>query len=128
MFEQLIQYSNFGLFILRLAVAVVFIYHAIPKFKNAKIMGQGMGMPAAMVFVLGMVEFLSSVGLIFGIYTQLAALLLATVMVGAIWFKIIKWHVPFAAMDKTGWEFDFILLAANISILLVAGGSIGIQQ
>jgi len=34
--------------------------------------------------------------------------------------------VPFAAMDKTGWEFDLILLFASIAILLGGGGSIGI--
>lgn len=81
-------------------------------------MAQMMGTSANMVLILGLVEFLSSVGLIFGFYTQLNALLLAIVMVGAIWMKIMKWKVPFAAMDKTGWEFDLILLAANIAILL----------
>lgn len=86
-----------------------------------------MGMPAGMIFMLGGVEFLSSVGLAIGIYVQLAAVLLAIVMIGAIYFKMAKWHVSFAAMDKTGWEFDFILLAANIAILLSGGGSIGIQ-
>jgi uncharacterized membrane protein YphA (DoxX/SURF4 family) len=80
-----------------------------------------------MIFILGAVEFLSSLGLILGIYTQLAALLLTIVMIGAIYFKAMKWHVPFAAMDKTGWEFDFILLASNIAILLSGGGTIGIQ-
>lgn len=127
MFEQLTQYNNVGLLILRLAVAIIFIYHALPKLKNAKGMAQMMGMPAGMIFMLGGVEFLSSIGLVLGIYTQLAAALLAIVMIGAIYFKMAKWHMPFAAMDKTGWEFDLILLAANIAILLSGGGSIGIQ-
>jgi uncharacterized membrane protein YphA (DoxX/SURF4 family) len=90
-------------------------------------MAQMVGMPAGMIFMLGTVELLSSLGLILGFYTQLAALLLAIVMVGAIGMKTMKWGVPFAAMDKTGWEFDLILLAANIAILLGGGGSIGIQ-
>jgi len=127
MFEQLIQYNDIGLLILRLAVAAIFIYHAAPKLKNAKGMAQMVGMPAGMIGILGAVEFLSSLGMIFGIYTQLAAVLLGIVMIGAIGMKIMKWHVPFAAMDKTGWEFDLILLAANIVILLGGGGSIGIQ-
>ena len=127
MFEQLTQYDNIGLFALRLAVAIIFIYHAWPKLKNAKSMAQMMGMPAGAVFTLGLVEFVASIGLIAGLYTQLSALLLAFVMVGAIKMKKIKWHVPFAAMDKTGWEFDLILLAANIAILLGGGGTIGIQ-
>lgn len=127
MFEQLTQYNNVGLLVLRLAVAVIFLYHALPKLKDSKGMAQMVGMPAGMIFMLGLVELLSSVGLIFGIYTQLSALLLAIVMVGATGMKTMKWGVPFAAMDKTGWEFDFILLAANIAILLNGGGVIGIQ-
>lgn len=127
MFEQLTQYNNIGLFVLRLAVAIIFIYHAWPKLKNAKGMAQMMGMPAGAVFTLGLVEFLASIGLIAGFYTQLSALLLAIVMVGAIKMKKIKWHIPFAAMDKTGWEFDLILLAASIAILLGGGGTIGIR-
>ncbi len=126
MFEQLIQYNNIGLFILRLAVAAIFIFHSLPKLKNAKGMAQAIGTSANMIIILGLVEFLSSVGLILGFYTQLAALLLAIVMVGAIWFKSMKWKIPFAAMDKTGWEFDLILLAANIAILFGGGGTIGI--
>ena len=127
MFEQLTQYNDIGLLILRLAVAIIFTYHALPKLKNAKGMAQMMGMPAGMILMLGVIEFLSSVGLVLGIYTQLAAALLAIVMIGAIYFKTVKWHMPFAAMDKTGWEFDLILLAASIAILLNGGGSMGIQ-
>ena len=127
MFEQLTQYNDFGLLILRLSVAAVFVYHAMPKLKNAKGMAQAVGMSAGMIFTLGAVELLSSVGLILGVYTQLAALLLAIVMIGAVYFKMAKWHISFSAMDKTGWEFDLILLAANIAILLNGGGAIGIQ-
>ena len=127
MFESLFQYNNLGLFSLRLAVAVIFLYHSFPKLKNAKGMAQMMGTQTAMVFILGAVELLSSLGLALGFYTQLSALLLAIVMVGAIVMKTMKWGAPFSAMDKTGWEFDLILLAANIAIFLGGGGSIGIQ-
>ena len=127
MFEQLLQYNDIGLLLLRLAVAVIFIYHAVPKLKNAKGMSAMVGMPAGMVLMLGMIEMLGSLGLILAFYTQLFALVLAIVMVGAIYFKTMKWHVPFGAMDKTGWEFDLILLAANIAIILSGGGAIGIQ-
>ncbi len=127
MFEQLIQYNDIGLLILRLTVAVIFIYHSLPKLKDSKGMAPMVGMPAGMIMMLGLVEFVASIGLIIGFYTQLAALLLAIVMVGAIGMKIMKWRVPFIAMDKTGWEFDLILLASSIAILLNGGGAIGIQ-
>lgn len=127
MIFELNQYSDLAFLVLRLAIAAIFIYHALPKLKGAKMMSQAMGMPAGMIFMLGSVELLSSLGMIFGFLVRLAALLLVVVMVGAIYFKTAKWHVPFGAMDKTGWEFDFILLAANIFLLVNGGGAIGIQ-
>lgn len=126
MFEALLQYGDLGLLVLRLAIAAIFIYHAVPKLMDSKGMAQGMGMSAGMVMGLGIVELVSSLGLIFGIYTQLAALMLGIVMIGATYFKMQKWHVPFFATDKTGWEFDFLLLAASIAVLLTGGGSIGL--
>jgi uncharacterized membrane protein YphA (DoxX/SURF4 family) len=117
MFPQLLLSNDIGLFILRLAVAIVFAVHALPKLQNK------MG---STFLLLGVVEAISAIALILGWYTQIAALLLAIVMIGAIYMKKMKWGVPFAAMDKTGWEFDFTLLAANIAILLSGGGSYGL--
>ena len=127
MFEQLTQYSDIGLLLVRIGLAVIFIYHAIPKVKNSKGMAQMVGMPVGMVLMLGMLELLASLGLIVGLYVQLSALILAVIMLGAIGMKMMKWHVPFAAVDKTGWELDFILFASSIALILAGGGSIGIQ-
>ncbi|MBI2033867.1 MAG: DoxX family protein [Candidatus Liptonbacteria bacterium] len=128
-FPSLLFFDNWGLFILRLAIGLIFIYHAIPKVKNAKGMAGMMGMAnmGGMILLLGSIELLSGISIIFGYLTQLAALLLAIVMVGSILMKIMRWHVPFAAMDKTGWEFDLILLAAALAILFTGGGSFVIQ-
>lgn len=126
MFTQLLQYNDVGLLLLRIAVAVIFLYHGLPKLTKSKMMSQMMGMPAGMIFMLGMIEILASLGIAFGVYTQLSALLLAIVMVGATGMKMMKWGVPFAASDKTGWEFDFILFFASVAILLGGGGSIGL--
>jgi len=126
MFTQLLQYNDIGLLLLRIAVAIIFLYHSLPKLSKPKAMSVMVGMPAGMIFMLGMIEAVASLGLVFGVYTQLSALILAIVMVGAIGMKMMKWGVPFAAMDKTGWEFDLILLFASIAILLGGGGSIGI--
>lgn len=123
-FEGLLQYQDIGLFILRLAIGVIFIYHSIPKLKDSKGMAKMIGMPSFAPFVLGLMELLSALGVIFGILIQIAAIILSVVMIGAIFFKIVKWKIPFAAMDKTGWEFDLILLAGNIAILFTGGGNI----
>lgn len=122
MFTQLLQYSDFGLLMLRIVVAIIFIYHALPKIRSSRLVARGMDMSQGFVFVLGWVELLSSIGLILGIYIQLASLLLSIVMTGAIYSKMIRWRMPFSSREGTGWEFDFILLAANIMILLSGGG------
>ena len=127
MLLELNQFSDISFLVLRLIIAAIFIYHAMPKLKGAKMMSQAMGMPAGMILMLGGIEFLSSLGMILGVYVQIAAFLLVMVMIGAIYFKTAKWHIPFGAMDKTGWEFDLILLAANIILLVNGGGAIGIQ-
>lgn len=118
------MYNDLGLLALRLAVAVIFIYHSLSKLKNSKMMAQGMGMSAGFVLLLGLVEFFSSAALVLGAYTNIASALLALVMVGAIYFKTSKWKISFSANDKTGWEFDFILLAANLALLAVGPGTL----
>ena len=39
-------------------------------------------------------------------------------MLGAIYFKIFKWKMPFTSQTSTGWEFDLVLLAAGLVILV----------
>lgn len=114
--------ADLGLFLLRLVVAIIFLYHGLPKLMKAGMMGQMMGMSGGMVFTLGAIEVLSGFGVLLGIYTQLASILLSIVMIGAIYFKVTKWKAGFAAMDKTGWEFDLILLASTVAIFFTGGG------
>lgn len=130
MFIDLIQFSDTGLFVLRLVIGILFLYHAIPKLKDAKGMAAMMGMEGKgpMVLVLGLVETVSAIGIVLGVFIQPFALILVVIMLGAIVAKIIKWHVPFTARDQTGWEFDLVLLAANVAILLTGGGSITLLQ
>lgn len=120
------QTGDIGLLILRLVVAIVFFYHALPKLKNTQGMAQMVGMPAPMVGMLGLIELLGALALALGVYAPIAALVLGLVMIGAIGLKVMKWHIGFAASDKTGWEFDLVLLAANLAILLTGGGAISL--
>jgi len=114
-FNSLSQFNDFGILFLRLSVGVIFLVHGKAKLAA--------GTPANFR-ILGITEILAALVIIlgFGAFSQIAALWLAIVMVGAIYFKKIKWHTPFAAMDKTGWEFDLILLAANLMIFFAGSG------
>lgn len=118
------EYGDFGFFVLRIAVAIIFFYHAWPKIKNSKGVAKAMGAPAMMPLMLGLVEAISAFALLTGIYLQLGALLLSGVMIGAIFLKIRKWHVGFSATNTIGWEFDLILLAANLFLLTNGAGGL----
>lgn len=121
-FPQLLLYGDWGLLALRLVVAAIFLFHAFPKLKTSGELGKMMGWPSGAVMLLGLVELASAILVATGIYLQLGALLLGVIMLGAIYHKVFKWKIPFWSMNNTGWEFDLVLLAANVALLLEGGG------
>lgn len=120
---------NIGLLALRIALGAVFIYHGFPKLKNPRAMATAFGNPNAVWFpaVLGFFETLSGVAVLLGLFTQLAAAVLALVMLGALYHKIVKWNIPFMAHDKTGWEFDLALLAIALALFFLGAGQISLD-
>jgi len=115
---HLVGYGNLGLWILGATVGVIFIVHGIPKIKNPKSVASVYKAPAVFGLYHGLIEFLGGGALILGIFVDFVAFVFALIMLGAIRFKITKWDMPFTAHDKTGWEFDLILLAACLVLLL----------
>jgi putative oxidoreductase len=71
---------------------------------------------------IGICELLGGLAVLFGALTDYAAIGLALLMLGATFKKITEWKVPFTAMDKTGWEFDMVLLAMALCLLFVGPG------
>lgn len=124
--NSLAQYNDVGLLVLRLAVAIVFIYHALPKLMKPGMVAKMLGAPSSVALVMGIVELAGGLALAVGYQMQLAALVLGVIMVGAIGMKMMMWKVPFASMEKTGWEFDLMILAACVALLLGGGGSLGL--
>ena len=58
----------------------------------------------------------------FGVLTQLAALSLILVMLGAIQKKIFVWHTGFWGKSSDGWHYDLLLVAMNLVIATTGGG------
>ncbi len=112
MIISLLDYFDIGLLLLRFTVGAIFIIHAVPKFKDKE------WMPLAIVEALG------GIAVALGIFTQLAALGLSIIMVGAIYMKSRKWGIPFTTQSSTGWEFDLLILVANIVIVTTGGGTL----
>lgn len=111
------RYAHLAPLILRLAAGLVFIAHGYPKLLApagfAEFFGQvGIPAPSVMVLVVGAVEVIGGALLLVGYGTRLAAALLAAVMLVAI--VTVKLSMGFA----NGWAYDFMLLAACLSLIL----------
>ena len=107
-----LQFNAWGLWFLQFAVGVIFIVHGWPKTKKmSNFFGIGGGLH-------GLIEVIGGAALIFGFYVREVALVFSLIMLGAIYFKRFKWNIPFSSHTATGWEFDLILLAASIFLLV----------
>ena len=111
------QFSGWGTHTLELVVGVIFVVHGWAKLRDPSPIGQiiGDGRPAGIVF--GLIEVGAGLMIATGLGTFYSSLAIIVIMLGALYHKIVKWHVPFKA-DATGWEFDLLILVAALTLLL----------
>lgn len=122
LFPQLARFTDFGLLLLRLMVAVVFLPSGWSHLTNAEERSKSIGASKGFTIFLGVAELAGSLGLIFGVLTQLAAIGLILVMLGAIYKKISVWHTGFWGEKASGWHYDLMLIVMNLVILFTGGG------
>ena len=118
-----------ALLVLRFALGVVFLYHGLAKRPMWK-MRPSDQMSAGMLFLmrfLSAAEPLAGLALILGFLTEFDARGVALIMIGALWFKILKWKMPFSTMTQTGWEFDLVNLAIAIALIILGGGQLAVD-
>src|SRR3977135_341669 len=84
MFPQLAQFTDLSLLLLRLIVAAVFVTSGWSHAKDPKARAKSIGMPPVFALFLGVAELAGGLGVGFGVLTQLAAIGLILVMLGAI--------------------------------------------
>lgn len=113
-----------GLLSVRLGLAAVFIVHGAMKLATVSAtmaMFVKMGLPGWLGVIVGIAELLGGVAMLLGVYMKYAGYALATVMVGAI--LAVKWKMGFVS----GWEFDFMLLAAAIGMAWTGPGAYAVE-
>ena len=117
---------------LRVVVGIVFFVHGLQKlfvmgFGGVAGMMEGLAVPAPGLFavILTLVELLGGVLLIIGLFTRLAALLLALDMLVA----TLLVHLPNGFfINNGGFEFTLILFAANVSLVLAGPGEAALDR
>jgi putative oxidoreductase len=122
MFPQLAQFTDLSLLLLRLMVGAVFVTSGWAHVTDPKGRARSIGMPPAFTMFLGVAELAGGLGVAFGILTQLSAIGLILIMLGAIQRKIFVWHTGFWGEKASGWHYDLMLVLMNVVIACTGGG------
>jgi putative oxidoreductase len=122
MFPQLARFSDLGFLLLRLIVGAVFITSGWNDLKDPETRAKSIGFGKGFTIFLGAAEIAGSLGIMFGVLTQLAAMGLIVIMLGAIQRKIVVWHTGFWGEKSYGWHYDLMLLVMNLVIVFTGGG------
>jgi len=128
-FPQLARFTDIALLLLRLMVGSVFFSSGWSHLKDPEARSKSIEMSKGFTIFLGAAEVAGSLGVIFGILTQLAAMGLILVMLGAIYKKIFRWHMGFWGPSGTnGWSYDTMMIVMNLVILTTGGGNLSLER
>ena len=122
MFPQLTRFTDLGLLLLRLMAASVFVTSGWSHATKSQERSKSIGMSQGFTIFLGIAEVDGGLGVGFGVFTQLAAIGLILVMLGAIQKKIFVWHTGFWGEKNSGWHYDLMFIVMNLVILFTNGG------
>ena len=123
MFPQLARFTDLGLLLMRLTIGVVFVASGYRHLKDPGARGQSIGMGKGLTLFLGIAEVAGGLGVAFGVLTQLAAIGLILIMLGAIQRKIFVWRTGFWGEKASGWHYDLLFVVMNLVILVTNGGA-----
>jgi putative oxidoreductase len=122
MFPQLARFTDLGLLFLRLMVAVIFMKSGWSHATKSAARSKDIGMSQGFTIFLGTAELAGGLAVAFGVLTQLAAIGLILIMLGAIQKQIFVWHVGFWGEKTYGWHYDLMMIVMNLVILFTNGG------
>lgn len=123
MFPALARFTDLGLLLLRLMVGLVFATSGYSHLKNPEERSKSIGMSKGFTVFLGIAELAGGLGVAAGVLTQLAALGLILIMLGAIQKKIFVWHTGFWGEKSSGWHYDLMFVLMNLVIAFTNGGA-----
>jgi putative oxidoreductase len=128
-FPQLARFTDVALLLLRIMVGVVFLASGWSHVRDPERRSQDIGRSKGFTIFLGLAELAGSVGVIFGVLAQPAAIGLILIMLGAIQKKIFVWRTGFWGKSGTnGWSYDTMLVVMNLVIVATGGGNLSLGR
>jgi len=126
--EILDKLKPLALLLLRLGVAVVFLYHGYQKLfaQSQRYVAAfpHMGFPGYFAHIAGVLEFFGGILLVAGLFTRISALLLAGEMAVAIW----KVHLPQGGLPAVpNYELPLVLAVAAFALVALGAGPISLD-
>jgi putative oxidoreductase len=122
MFPALSRFTDLGLFLIRLMVALVFVTSGYSHLKDPEGRSKSIGMSKGFTVFLGIAEVAGGLGVAAGVLTQIAAFGLILIMLGAIQKKVLVWHTGFWGEKSSGWHYDLMFVLMNLLIAFTDGG------
>lgn len=115
----------FGPLLLRMGLGIIFMVHGLQKWiqwKQTVDFFRSLGLPDFLTYLVAGIETFAGVALFLGIFTPVAASLVALVMLGAM--VTAKSGSAFVG----GYEFDFLILLASISLIFTGPGTLSLAN
>jgi len=115
-----------GMFLVRLALAIVFILHGWEKVANmpeAITAFAGMGFSAFWVYLVAWVELLGGIAMLLGVWTRCAGWLLAIIM--AVTIYVMK---GMGMGLSGGYEFNVVLLLIALAVSFAGPGTLTVKK
>jgi putative oxidoreductase len=127
--------ARYGLAILRIVLGIAMLVHGWSKLSGGvdNVTGFFGGMlripaPGLMAWVVTIVELVGGILLVVGFLTQIAGILIALDMLGAILFAYLLRGAPFIENGAITWEKEAVFAAAALCIVLAGPGAWAVED
>jgi putative oxidoreductase len=126
-----VKVNGSGLTLLRVALGVMWISHALLKALVYTLPGTAeffasVGFPGVLAYPVFAAEVVGGVALVFGVYARQVALGLLPVLLGAVWV-----HAPNGwvfTSEGGGWEYPVFLAVGSLALWLAGDGSHSLRR
>ena len=111
---------------IRASIGAIFIVHSLKKFDPAwQDWLMQIGIPPEMQLPIALAEFIGGILLIVGVLSRITASIFSIILLGAIFH--VRWENGFF-VSQGGWEWDLVMVAALLSIIVAGPGRVSISH